>query len=155
MMIVKKNIIILFVLFVVSNIVIAQNTDSYLTANKDRCSIKINPLQLLCGEARILFEKPVSQHSSFEIIGSYVYDVFEMIEMIFVCCSTKFFGRFCSCSEYLSFLAASQMSLYVIIIQRKSDRCLTGLETQLNNSLGFQRASAFRVFQILYRLPQL
>ena len=68
---IKKNIIILFVLFVVSNIIIAQNTDSSLI-NNGRCSIKINPLQLLyCGEARILFEKPVSQYAAFELIGSY------------------------------------------------------------------------------------
>ena len=40
-----------------------------------RCSIKINPLQLLyCGEARILFEKPISERSSFELIGSYLYN---------------------------------------------------------------------------------
>jgi len=63
---------ILFFVFLALTVLFAQQKDT--SSRQNGFSIKINPLQLAFGEARLLFEKPISKQHALEFIGSYFFN---------------------------------------------------------------------------------
>ena len=73
----KRKILFLFILLGSFSILYAQNTTDSANSNM-RGIIKVNPLQLLGGELRIEYEKPIKHNLSLEYGAGLVYFIFNV-----------------------------------------------------------------------------